>query len=158
MSLPVVGGSVGGGSAGGPSSTGSTSSTLERSTCSGAPLGGGQVFGQSEPGERQPHAVPGLEDPRGRLELDLDLGRHARLERDRRVVPVAVREVEDAAARERRGAVGEDVAEARRQVGDRHGRGDGEPHARVPHHVEVGLERLPVVGERERVVEALIAR
>ena len=131
---------------------------LDRSTCSGALVGGGQVFGQSDTRERQPHAVPAFEQPRRRLQLDLDLGRHTRFERNRRVVAVAMREVEQPAACERGGAVGEDVAEPYREVGDGHGRRDGEPHARVPHHVEVGLEWLPVVGERERVVEALIVR
>ena len=99
-----------------------------------------------------------LEDPRGRLELDLDLGRDAGLERDGCVVAVAVREVEQPAAGEGGGAVGKDVAELGRDVRDGHGRGDGEPHARVAHHVEIRGERLPVVGEREGVVDALVVR
>ena len=63
--------------------------------------------------------MAGLEDPRRRLELELDRGRDARLERLGSVVAVAVGEVEDAAGDERRRAVGEDVAELRREERDR---------------------------------------
>ena len=98
-----------------------------------------------------------LEDPRGRLELELDRRRHARLERLRRGVPVAVREVEHAAAHERRRAVGKDVAEPRRE--ERHGvrRGDREAEPWMPEQLELVLER-PVVGQRARVVLALVVR
>ncbi len=98
-----------------------------------------------------------LEHPRGRLELDLDLGRHAGLEPDRCGVPVAVREVEDRPARQGGGSVGEDVTEADRQVRDGYGRGERQLHARMAHHVQVGLGEIPVEDERERVVEPLIS-
>ena len=107
------------------------------------------------PGEGEPHAVSCLEDPRRRLELELDRGRNADLERSRLLVPRPVGEVEDAAAHERGRAVGEDVAET---CGEKcHGvRGrDRELDAWVAQDLQLSLER-PVVRQRSLVVLALI--
>ncbi len=140
----------------GPSSTGSTSSTLARSTCNGAPLGGGQMFGQSAPASESRTRWPGSKIHEvASSSISTSVGTPGS-SATRCVVAVPVREVEKPAAGERGGAVGKDVAELGRDVRDGNGRGDGEPHARVPHHVELDGERLPVVGERERVVGALV--
>ena len=108
-------------------------------------------------GEREPYAVSGLEDPRRRLELDLDLRRHAGLERRRGCRARPVGQVEDPARDERGRAVGEDVAELRRQERDRVSAAVTVSRSRgVAHHVQLGRERLPVVDERERVVGSLV--
>src|SRR5688572_9547170 len=60
----------------------------------------------------EPDAMARLEDPRRRLELELDARRCPRLERCRVNVTVAVREVQHAATHERGRSVGEDVAQA----------------------------------------------
>ena len=73
-------------------------------------------------------------------------------------VAVSVREVENPSAHERRRAVGEHVAEPRREERHRVRRRDREREPRVSEDLELLLERLPVVGERALVVLALVVR
>ena len=102
--------------------------------------------------------MPGLEDPRGRLELERDRHRLPGHERCRRERRLAVAEVEEAAGHELRGAVGEDVAELGREEGDRRIRrhGHGEPGVAGDH--ELVLAGGPVVDERQPLVGALVGR
>ncbi len=109
-------------------------------------------------GQVQPDPVAGVEGPRGDLERDADTRRHAGLERRRILARVAVREVQHAARDERAGAVGEGVAELRRQVRDGRRRRHRHVEERVAEDVELVLERGPVVHERPDLVGSLVLR
>ena len=108
-------------------------------------VGGGQVFGHSEPASasrtcgraRRPTRSPRARAHRGRL---------AGIERLGSTVAVSVGEVEQPSGDESRRAVGKDVAEPRREVRDRSGEVTRQPQPRVAEDLELGVERLPVVG------------
>jgi hypothetical protein len=96
--------------------------------------------------------VTGLERPRRGLDLELHVDELADRHRRRPLPRIAVREVQHVARDERRGTVGEDVADLRRQIGDRLARGDAHPHPRVTEDLELPLERRPRVREGVQLV------
>ena len=125
------GGSTGRSSIGlGPSITGSSSVVAARSIVSVTGRGGAHVFGQSVPARSSRRAWPGS-NVHDVASISSSTSTSSPTGHRRRLLPrVAVREVQHVARDERRGAVGEDVAELRRQVGDRLARGDAHPHPR----------------------------
>ena len=140
----------------GPSSTGSTSSTLARSTCSGAPLGGGQMFGQSAPASESRTRWPGSKIHEvASSSISISVGtpgssatgaswpsRCVRLSRPRQ-----------ARAEVPSGKTSQSLAET-------YATGTGEVTVSRtrgwPITSSSAAERLPVVGEREGVVGALV--
>ena len=99
--------------------------------------------------------MSGFEHVRRRIQLDGRRDGIAGRERLRRLVRVAVRQVQDPARDHRRASVGRDVAELRGDERHGNGRGDRELHAGTAHDLDVLGDR-PVVDERERLVGPLV--